>query len=33
MQAVVLVMTLIFMLANLLVDIVHAGLDARIRPS
>lgn len=33
MQAVVLVMTLIFMLANLLVDIVHAGLDPRIRPS
>lgn len=33
MQAVVLVMTVLFMLANLVVDILHAGLDARVRTS
>jgi len=31
MQAVVLVMTTIFMLANLLVDVVHAAVDPRVR--
>jgi ABC-type dipeptide/oligopeptide/nickel transport system permease component len=33
MQAVVLVMTAIFMLANLAVDVLHACLDPRVRQS
>lgn len=33
MQAVVLVMTVIFILANLVVDILHASLDPRVRPT
>jgi peptide/nickel transport system permease protein len=33
MQAVVLVMTAIFMLANLAVDVLHACLDPRVRHS